>query len=181
MRKKIVLIADDDEVLCAQLVRALHDRGYHALGAHSLAEAIAVLDQVTPDLAVLDLRLSQSDSGLDVLRELRRRNFACKAIMLTGYGSIPSAVQATRLGIEDFVAKPADVDNILHALGELERGLGQADSETASPELPTLRRTEWEHIQRALHLTKGNISKASELLRVPRRTLQRKLQRSPES
>lgn len=178
MKKKIVLIADDDQALNIQLVRAFTERGYHALGVQTFEEALDALNRLTPDLAVLDLRISRTDSGIDILREIRKRSSECKVVMLTAFGSIPTAVEATRLGIEDFVAKPADVENILFALGELgEKGT----KENLEIELPSLRRTEWEHIQRALQLTDGNISRASELLQIPRRSLQRKLQRTPES
>lgn len=177
MLKKSILLVDDDETLRTRLVRAFSDRGYESFGAGDFDSAASAMSSNTPDFAVIDLRLGGGDSGLEVLREIRRRGLQTKVVMLTGFGSIPVAVEATRLGIEDFISKPADVENLLLAFGEVEKKPSQTEK-TVLPPLPSLKRLEWEHIQRALHLTEGNISQASALLKIPRRSLQRKLQRT---
>lgn len=181
-RPRSVLVADDDEMLRSRLARALGRRGYEAVEAATLADARSLLEGRSFDLAVIDLRLG-SDSGLDLVRELRRLSPVTAVLVLTGYGSIPSALEAVRLGAVHYLTKPATVDEIL--AGFAPRGESVESVERAMPvaaeEVPSLARVEWEHIQRVLADTDGNVSEAARRLGVHRRSLQRKLAKKPTS
>jgi two-component system response regulator RegA len=170
-----ILVVDDDDRLGPRLVRALCERGYEAVHAADGAAAVAAVDHAPFDHAVVDLRIGH-DSGLDVLRLLLARQPDLEAIMLTGYGSIATAVDAMRLGAVNYLQKPADVDMVLAALA---RGAAEPLETAPAYEPPTLARTEWEHICRVLDDCGGNVSKAARLLGMHRRTLQRKLQSFP--
>jgi two-component system response regulator RegA len=166
-----LLIVEDDEPLRAQLARAFHGRGYQVSQARSLGE----LDALAPApwiAALVDLRLPDG-SGLDAVKRLRERNSALPILVLTGYGSIASAVEAVRLGATDYLTKPVDVDQILAAL------VGSAPAAAEAQYPPSLERVEWEHIQRVLRDCDGNVSRAAKALRIHRRTLQRKLSYRP--
>ena len=175
MANNSFLVVDDDQVLCDRIVAALHDRGFHAVPAYSYEQTIAVLEQRIPEYIVLDLRLRDGKNGLDVLQEIRNRALSSEVLLLTGFGSIPVALRAARLGIVDLLQKPADVDSILSAF----RLKDEVLSENENVPIPTLKCVEWEHIQRTLQSTGGNISEASRLLGIPRRSLHRKLLRTP--
>jgi two-component system, response regulator RegA len=169
-----VLVVEDDDFLRQRLVRALSDRGYAAQGAASVAEALVKAEEA-PELAVVDLRIGDA-SGLDVLRALLAKDPATRVVMLTGYGSIATAVEAMRLGAIHYLTKPADADQILAALM---RGGG---AETALADEPlTLARAEWEHINHVLVSVSGNVSEAARRLGLHRRSLQRKLSKYPPS
>jgi two-component system response regulator RegA len=168
-----LLLVDDDDTLRERLARALIARGYPTVTARDYDAALAAFDAEPPDLAVLDLKMP-GRSGLELLRALKDRDPDVPVIVLSGYGSIPTAVDAVRLGALDFVSKPADVDAILAAFG---REVGAAIEDDLAP--PSLARTEWEHIQRVLTECGGNISEAARRLRMHRRTLQRKLGKHP--
>jgi len=143
----------------------------------TLADAIATARAESPELAVVDLRMPDA-SGLDALRELKRIDPATKVVMLTGYGSIATAVDAVRMGATHYLPKPADVDDIIAAFarGDDEPSVPGASSDYSAP---SLARAEWEHINRVLSDCDGNISEAARRLGIHRRSLQRKLQKYP--
>jgi two-component system response regulator RegA len=170
------LVADDDEIFCSVLARALERRGYDVAAARSVAEAQQLIEQRRPELAVVDLRIG-TDSGLTLVRRLASLSPPAKCVVLTGYGSIATAVEAIKLGALHYLTKPVEVDEILAAL----RG-GPSVPEQAAPAQPkplSVRRAEWEHIQRVLSDHAGNISAAARALGIHRRTLQRKLRKRP--
>jgi two-component system response regulator RegA len=171
--RRTILVVDDDDVFRSRLVRAFSDRGFDARGAASGAEAAALVSSDSPELAVLDLRL-QDRSGLDVLREIKEKDPTTSVVVLTGYGSIATALEAVRLGATHYLTKPADADEILRAF-EPRKSDGASPPEHA----PSLARTEWEHIQRVLTDCGGNVSQAARILGVHRRSLQRKLSKRP--
>jgi two-component system, response regulator RegA len=171
----VVLVVDDDDAFRNRLSRAFQDRGWEAFGAASGDEALAIASQASPDLAVVDLRLP-GKGGLEIVRELRAADETIGIIMLTGYGSIPTALAATKLGADHFLTKPADADEILAAFQKI---TSNAAGEAPSPSVASLARVEWEHIQRVLADCEGNISQAAKLLGLHRRSLQRKLAKRP--
>jgi two-component system, response regulator RegA len=168
-----VLLVDDDGVLRERLARALRDRGYEVRTAASYEAAVAVANNDSPELAVVDLRMP-GRSGLEVLRELLRIDPSTRVVVLTGYGSIATAVEAMRLGAVHYLAKPADADDLVAAFTRDE----QAPVEHTFA-APSLARAEWEHIQRVLSDCAGNVSEAARRLGVHRRSLQRKLTKHP--
>ncbi|MFO0571376.1 MAG: response regulator [Polyangiaceae bacterium] len=170
-----ILIVDDDHVLRSRLVRAFEDRGFLARGAADFDEAVKLAEEDPPELAVLDLRMP-GRGGLELLQELRRIEPHTEVVILTGYGSIATAIDAVRLGAVYFLPKPADADDILAAF---DRGRAPPSTDAHDPAAPSLARTEWEHIQRVLSDTGGNISEAARRLGIHRRSLQRKLQKLP--
>lgn len=174
MDQSSVLVVDDDAVFRARLGRAFRDRGWEATEAADGEEALRAAREHSPDLAVVDLRMPGM-SGLEVVRELHRLDDTTCIIMLTGFGSIATAVSATKLGAAHFLSKPADVDQILSAYRKLTEGADPEAPET----VPSLARVEWEHIQRVLEDCGGNISQAAKLLGLHRRSLQRKLLKFP--
>lgn len=165
-----VLVVDDDDVLRTQLVRAFSDRGFAADGAAGVAIALELAQREPPEFAVVDLRLGV-DSGLSLVPKLLEIEPAMRVVVLTGYGSIATAVQATKLGAVNYLSKPADVDDILRALSAESDALPLSED---AP-VPSLARTEWEHINRVLSDCDGNVSEAARKLRIHRRSLQRKL------
>ena len=167
------LVVEDDEALRSRLAAALRRRGHQAIEASSQAEALAAVARA-PTHAILDLRLGDDD-GLAVLAALRAELPDLQAVVLTGYGSIATAVDAVRLGAVSFLQKPATLEMILTAF---ERGT-QPLATTPDYAPPSLARAEWEHIQRVLSDCGGNISEAARRLGLHRRTLQRKLQKFP--
>jgi two-component system response regulator RegA len=166
-----VLVVDDDDVFRSRLGKAFQDRGFEVRLARSASEAIRLAHQDSPEFAVVDLRMPDA-SGLDVVRELHDIDPASVIVMLTGYGSIATAVDAVRLGAVHYLSKPVDIDQILAAF-EGKRAV------EASAAVPSLARVEWEHIQRVLSDCEGNISQAARLLGLHRRSLQRKLSKDP--
>lgn len=175
IEKQTVLIVDDDECLRATLVRAFQRRGWDALAASCRDEAIRLAEESSPDLATIDLRMP-GKSGLTVVRELRALDNTIFILVLTGFGSIATAMDAVKLGANHYMSKPADVDQILAAFES-------ASSAEPVPEndipVPSLARVEWEHIQRILNDCAGNISQAAKKLGLHRRSLQRKLGKYP--
>lgn len=166
-----VLVVDDDDVFRLRLVRALSERGFDAQGARSHEEAMELAKAESPEFAVVDLRLP-GKSGIDTVRELKHLDPATTVVLLTGYGSIASAVEAVRLGAVQYLSKPVDVDQVLAAFD----GAAPAHDDAS---VPSLARVEWEHINRILTDCGGNISQAARLLGVHRRSLQRKLAKYP--
>ncbi|MBM4267699.1 MAG: response regulator [Deltaproteobacteria bacterium] len=173
-----LLVVDDDEVLRERLARALRDRGLDVRTAGDVEEALARAEAAPPELALVDLRLP-GRSGLDLVRELRSRFPDVRIVVLTGYGSIANAVEAMRLGATHYLSKPADADEILAAFAPPE-GEAETDGEaTQEVEAPSLARAEWEHINRVLADSSGNVSEAARRLGLHRRSLQRKLNKLP--
>ncbi len=167
----LMLIVDDDEVLRERLARAFRTRGYEVATAADYEQALAQARRDSPEFAVVDLRMP-GRTGLEVVRDLRALDPATKIVVLTGYGSIATAVEAMRLGATNYLPKPADADDILAAFG--------GPSSMAIPaDPPSLARTEWEHINRVLSDCGGNVSAAARRLGLHRRSLQRKLQKYP--
>lgn len=170
-----ILVVDDDLMHRNRTVRAFESRGLHAVAATTSDEAIALARADRFDRALLDLRLPGLD-GLDLAKQLLAMQPNLEIVILTGYGSIPLAVEAIRIGVLDVLTKPADADQILLAFEPGRRGEAAAESE-GPYEVPTLDKVEWEHIQRVLSDCGGNITKSAKVLGIHRRSLQRKLQR----
>ena len=168
-----LLLVDDDEVLRERLGRALRERGFEVTTAESGEAAIAIARRDAPEFAVVDLRMPGA-SGIEVLDALRAIDPATRVLMLTGYGSIATAVEATRRGAVGYLSKPADADEVVAALTGRAAAEGKVDIDT-----PSLARTEWEHIQRVLTDCAGNVSETARRLGIHRRSLQRKLQKYP--
>jgi two-component system response regulator RegA len=168
-----VLVVDDDEVFCGRLARALGDRGFEVRTARDGASALAEAEADPPELAVVDLKMPGLP-GLEVVRALHALEPATRILVLTGYGSIATAVEAMKLGATNYLPKPADADQVLSALGHGEPTGGDPDIGT-----PSLARTEWEHLNRVLVDCGGNISEAARRLGIHRRSLQRKLAKNP--
>lgn len=176
LRKALVI--DDDDVFRTQLCRVLERRHWTVQQAADGDEAIRLAQECVPDLAIVDLRLPGL-GGLEIVKRLRRISDATAIIVLTGYGSIATALSAVRLGADDFLTKPADADQIMAAYEKLESDTILSQPIAPLPPVPTLGRVEWEHIQRVLGDCNGNISQAARLLGVHRRSLQRKLSKYP--
>jgi two-component system response regulator RegA len=173
---RTLLVVDDDEPLRTRLVRAFAARGLEARGAASAEEALALATADSPELAVVDLRMPGS-SGLHLVKELVAIDRATRVVVLTGYGSIATALEAIRLGAVHYLTKPADADQILAAF---EPQTSPPETEAvAAFEVASLARAEWEHIQRVLTDCGGNVSQAARLLGIHRRSLQRKLSKYP--
>jgi two-component system response regulator RegA len=169
-----LLIVDDDVTFRTRLMRAFRDRGLEVAAAGDYDEAIAAVQDDTPELALVDLRLP-TRSGLDVVRALKELDATTTIVVLTGYGSIATAVESLKLGATTYLTKPVDADQILAAFnGEAAAGQG-----SASFAVPSLARVEWEHIQRVLADCGGNLSQAARALGIHRRSLQRKLSKDP--
>ncbi|MBL4844369.1 MAG: response regulator [Planctomycetes bacterium] len=173
-----ILVVDDDEAFRLRLVRAFRDRGHRAEPAGDYESALSLAHSFKPNRAVVDLRMPDK-SGLEVVRDLAELLPGIECLVLTGYGSIATATEAIRLGAVDYLTKPADADQILGAFGR--QGAGREGEELTAPpiEAPSLERVEWEHIQRVLADTGGNVSQAARVLGIHRRSLQRKLARRP--
>jgi two-component system, response regulator RegA len=170
-----LLILDDDAIFRVRLGKALEARGFEPALAASVAEALALIQAAPPAFAVLDLRL-EDGSGLTAVEALRAARPDTRIIMLTGYGNIASAVKAVKAGAVDYLAKPADADDIVRAL------LALGDASAAPPETPmSADRVRWEHIQRVYQLCDQNVSETARRLSMHRRTLQRILaKRAPK-
>ncbi|MEM6791325.1 MAG: response regulator [Myxococcota bacterium] len=172
-----VLVVDDDARYRERLERALARRGYDVRAATNAEEALRSARDDSPEYAVLDLRMP-GPSGLDLLADLLAIDPTTNAVMLTGYGSIATAVEAVKAGATHYLTKPADVDDIERAFAR-RTSATPASAEEVPTEVPTLARVEWEHIHRVLQDCGGNISHAARLLGVHRRSLQRKLAKYP--
>lgn len=173
-----VLIVDDDATFRGRLVKALEGRGFEARAAGDVPAAIELARAESPELAVVDLRMPNG-SGLDLVRELKAIDQATNIVVLTGYGSIATALEAVRLGATHYLTKPADVDEILDAFARAHRPPRPIAASSIEHEVPSLARTEWEHINRVLTDCGGNITQAARRLGLHRRSLQRKLAKYP--
>ncbi len=170
-----ILLVDDSFVLRDRLAMAFQERGFRVSVAGNYDEALAVFRQQPTDLAVLDLRMP-GKPGLALLPELKKIRPETKVLILSGFGSIATAIEAIRLGATNFLPKPADADDILNAFA---RGGSEIDVPEVEEAIsvPTLAQAEWEHIHRVLADCAGNISEAARRLGIHRRSLQRKLRK----
>lgn len=175
--KSNFLILDDNEVFAATLARSLARRGFDTTVAHTGPQAIEAAARTAFDYVTIDLHLAQ-DSGLQWIARLRQALPQARLLVLTGYASIATTVQAIKLGADDYLAKPTNVDSILFALKFNMTSEPAAQSGDAPVPL-TVDRLEWEHIQRILIEHEGNISSTARALNMHRRTLQRKLAKKP--
>lgn len=176
--RQSILIVDDDEVFRRRLARAFEDRGYDTRVAADFDEAVTAAQTDSPELAVTDLKMP-GRSGLELVQALNEIDPSTKVIVLTGYGSIATAIDAVRLGATYYLPKPADADDIVAAFARAEAPPLEPPDPTYQP--PSLARAEWEHINRVLSDCGGNISEAARRLGIHRRSLQRKLQKYPPS
>ena len=172
---KSLLIVDDDNPFRERLARAMEKKGFLVTQAESVKKGIDSVKITKPAFAVVDLRLNDGN-GLEVVKEIQNLNSNSKIIMLTGYGNIPTAVAAIKHGAIDYLAKPADADDVEKAL------LADPTSKAQPPENPmTADRVKWEHIHRVFELCNRNVSETARRLKMHRRTLQRILsKRSPK-
>jgi two-component system response regulator RegA len=170
-----LVIVDDDRAFLQRLARAMETRGFQVRTGHSVAEGLDLIRQKPPAFAVIDMRL-EDGNGLDVIAELARMRPNSRAIVLTGYGNIATAVSAVKLGAIDYLAKPADADDVTDAL------LAPPNAKAPPPENPmSADRVRWEHIQRVYELCNRNVSETARRLNMHRRTLQRILaKRAPK-
>lgn len=168
-----MLVVDDNEPLRVQLSLAFERRGYAVRFAADTDEALVLARQESPEYAVIDLRMP-GDNGLILLEKLIAIDPTTKILVLTGYGSISTAVSAMRLGAVNFLPKPANADDILAAFERADH----PEAPSSYDETPSLARVEWEHIHRVLDECGGSLSEAARRLNMHRRTLQRKLRKS---
>jgi two-component system response regulator RegA len=173
-----LLLVDDDGVFLEALARSLRRRGETVLTARNAAEALAQLGASAPDRAVLDLNL-EGDSGLQLLQLLHERAPALRIVILTGYGSIATAVEAMRRGAFNYLCKPATAGDVLSAFTVAQGVETEMPPATETP--LSVDRLTWEHIQRVLQEHQGNVSATARALKMHRRTLQRKLLKRPAS
>lgn len=169
-----LLLVDDDEVFCQVLERALGKRGFQVIVARTLEEGLTQATRLTPEYAVIDLRIGH-DSGLVLVQKLKALDVNTRIVMLTGYASIATAVEAIKLGAVHYLTKPADADEIVAALY---KESGDPNVEIKDKPL-SVKRMEWEYLQKVLMEHGGNISAAARALGMHRRTLQRKLDKRP--
>ena len=172
---KSLLIVDDDNPFRERLARAMEKKGFKVFQAESVKRVIDNVKTQQPAFAVVDLRLVDGN-GLEVLNEIQKTNSNSRVVMLTGYGNIPTAVAAIKQGAIDYLAKPADADDVERAL------LADPNQKAAPPENPmSADRVKWEHIHRVFELCNRNVSETARRLKMHRRTLQRILsKRSPK-
>lgn len=170
-----ILLVDDSVVLRDRLAQAFQERGFRVEVASNYDEALSVFRQSPTDLAVVDLRMP-GKTGLALVPQLKKLSPETRVLILSGFGSISTAIDAVRLGATNFLPKPADADDILAAFarGDSDVEIPQAEEEIP---VPTLAQAEWEHIHRVLADCSGNISEAARRLGIHRRSLQRKLRK----
>ena len=172
--ERTLLIVDDDKPFLQRLARAMQTRGFTVRTAESVADGLMQLEIASPAFAVVDLRLGDGN-GLDVVSALKARRPDARAIVLTGYGNIATAVNAVKLGAVDYLSKPVDADHVVHALLNGDRAV-EPPEKPMSPD-----RIRWEHIQRIYELCNQNVSETARRLNMHRRTLQRILaKRAPK-
>ena len=171
-RKRSLLLVDDDDVFRTRLARALDARGFEVRAAADAEAGLALAQEDSAELAVVDLRLPGA-SGLELVKGLKAIDPTTEVVVLTGYGSISTAMEAVRCGAANYLTKPADADDVVRAFS------GAPAEAPAVDQVPSLARVEWEHIQRVLLDCDGNVSQAARLLGIHRRSLQRKLGKRP--
>ena len=174
MDKPNLLLVDDDETFCSVLKPALEKRNFQVSIANDIKQGIALAEKTEPEYAVIDLRIGH-DSGLEMVKKLISLDDNTQIIMLTGFASIATAVEAIKLGAIHYLTKPANADEIVNALYK-----NKGDSSVEINQNPlSVKRLEWEHLQKVLMQHDGNISAAARALNMHRRTLQRKLDKRP--
>lgn len=172
--KPQLLLVDDDITFCAVLKPALEKRNFQVSVANDVKTGIIIAEQTEPEYAVIDLRIGH-DSGLELVKKLISLDGNTQIVMLTGFASIATAVEAIKLGAIHYLTKPANADEIVNALHK-----NEGDASVAINEAPlSVKRLEWEHLQTVLMQHEGNISAAARALNMHRRTLQRKLEKRP--
>jgi two-component system, response regulator RegA len=173
--ERSLLIVEDDKSFLQRLARAMETRGFIVSTAESVAEGLLRVEKAAPAFAVVDMRLGDGN-GLDVISAMKKRRPEARAIILTGYGNIATAVNAVKLGAVDYLAKPVDADDVVAALLALD------NKKIQPPENPmSADRVRWEHIQRIYELCGRNVSETARRLNMHRRTLQRILaKRAPK-
>jgi two-component system, response regulator RegA len=173
--ERSLLIVEDDKSFLQRLARAMETRGFTVSTAESVAEGLLQVERAAPAFAVVDMRLGDGN-GLDVISAMKKRRPEARAIILTGYGNIATAVNAVKLGAVDYLAKPVDADDVVAAL------LAVENKKIEPPENPmSADRVRWEHIQRIYELCGRNVSETARRLNMHRRTLQRILaKRAPK-
>lgn len=169
-----LLLVDDDETFCQALSRALRKRGYAISVAHDVDGALQLVKRSPPEYAVIDLKMPGA-SGLNLIKALKEQDLETRILVLTGYASVATAVEAIKLGATHYLSKPADADEILAALHKDEGNAAFPINDNP----PSVNRLEWEHIQKVLAEHDGNISATARALNMHRRTLQRKLTKKP--
>jgi two-component system response regulator RegA len=170
-----LLIVEDDKSFLQRLARAMEGRGFAVTTAESVADGLNQLETASPAFAVVDMRL-EDGNGLDVISALKRRRPDARAIILTGYGNIATAVNAVKLGAVDYLSKPVDADDVVAALLALDGRKAEPPDNPMSAD-----RVRWEHIQRIYELCGRNVSETARRLNMHRRTLQRILaKRAPK-
>jgi len=169
-----LLLVDDDETFCSVLKSALEKRNFNVSVANNIKQGITLAEETEPEYAVIDLRIG-NDSGLEMVKKLISLDDNTHIVMLTGFASIATAVEAIKLGAIHYLTKPANTDEIVSALHR-----NEGDSSVPIKENPlSVKRLEWEHLQTVLMQHEGNISAAARALKMHRRTLQRKLDKRP--
>lgn len=172
--KPSLLLVDDDATFCQVLSAALERRGFSVRVAHNVTEGFTAAESDSPEYAIVDLKMP-GPSGLELVKKLKDLDTHTRIVVLTGYASVATAVEAIKLGAIHYLAKPADADEIVAAF---QRDDGNAAVPVETKPLP-LSRLEWEHIQKVLTECGGNISETARRLGMHRRTLQRKLAKRP--
>jgi two-component system response regulator RegA len=165
--ERSLLIVDDDKSFLQRLARAMEGRGFNVSIAESVSDGLSQVERAAPAFAVVDMRLGDG-SGLDVISALKKRRPDARGIILTGYGNIATAVNAVKLGAVDYLAKPADADDVVAALLAVEGKKPEPPDHPMSAD-----RVRWEHIQRIYELCGRNVSETARQLNMHRRTLQR--------
>jgi two-component system, response regulator RegA len=175
LNERSLLIVEDDKSFLQRLARAMETRGFAVSTAESVADGLLQVEKSPPAFAVVDMRLADGN-GLDVISAMKKRRPDARAIILTGYGNIATAVNAVKLGAVDYLAKPVDADDVVAAL------LAAENKKIEPPENPmSADRVRWEHIQRIYELCGRNVSETARRLNMHRRTLQRILaKRAPK-
>ena len=172
--KPRLLLVDDDVTFCSVLKAALEKRNFDVLVATNVRDGITLAEQGLPEYAVIDLRIGY-ESGLELVKKLISLDDNTQIVILTGFASIATAVEAIKLGAIHYLTKPANADEIVGALHK-----GEGDPSVLINENPlSIKRLEWEHLQKVLMQHDGNISAAARALNMHRRTLQRKLDKKP--
>lgn len=162
-----MLIVDDDKPFLARLGRAMESRGFDVMSAETVADGMELAKKTPPAFAVVDMRLDDGN-GMELVEKIRELRPRCRSVILTGYGNIATAVAAVKLGATDYLAKPADADDIIGALTR------NPEDKIAPPENPmSADRVRWEHIQRVYEMCNRNVSETARRLNMHRRTLQR--------
>lgn len=176
--QKTILLVEDDDVFARVIARALGHRGYQVHHAANVELAQQLIENTHLDYSILDLNLG-GHTSLQLIPIIKAANTETRILILTGYASIATAVEAIKLGADNYLAKPADADEIVAALTDKPTAEVATTESEATLEPMSVRRLEWEHIQKVLMENNGNISETARQLKMHRRTLQRKLQKRP--